>query len=86
MNKKDFLKTYNTINKMNLSTDAKSDSSSKEPKLYRSEQDEKLIKDMHYAKFQKNLHKTQQSDEFKTLIEKEEWDEQDMQKLLASLR
>jgi len=85
MNKKDFLKTYKAINKMNLS-DAQSDSPPQEPKLYRSEQDEKLIKEMHFAKFQKNLHRTQHSEEFKKLVEKEEWDEQDMQKLLASLR
>lgn len=86
MNKKDFLKTYKKINDLKASPDSQSAKNTQEPKLYRSEHDEKLIKEMHYAKFQKNLHRAQQSDAFKTLIEKEEWDEKDMQKLLASLR
>ncbi|MBD5770206.1 hypothetical protein [Marinomonas colpomeniae] len=82
MNKKQFLNTYKKIDSMD---DKKSKNTEKRP-IYRSEQDERLIKDFHYAKFQKNLNNAQQSEALKDLLEKEDWDEKDTEKLLESLR
>jgi hypothetical protein len=82
MNKKQFLNTYKKIDSMD---DKKSKNIEKRP-IYRSEQDERLIKDFHYAKFQKNLNNAQQSEALKDLLEKEDWDEKDTEKLLESLR
>ncbi|ETI62458.1 hypothetical protein [Marinomonas profundimaris] len=82
MNKKQFLNTYKKIDAMEK---AETKADDKKP-LYRSEHDERLIKDFHYAKFQKNLDNAQKSDALKTLLEKENWDETDTEKLLESLR
>ena len=82
MNKKQFLNTYKKIDSMN----EKDPKSIEKRPIYRSEQDERLIKDFHYAKFQKNLNNAQQSKALKDLLEKEDWDEKDTEKLLESLR
>ncbi|ETX09891.1 hypothetical protein MUS1_05365 [Marinomonas ushuaiensis DSM 15871] len=82
MNKKQFLNTYKKIDSIDKT---KSEKIEKKP-LYRSEQDERLIKDFHYAKFQKNLYNSQKSKELKDLLEKEDWDEKDTEKLLKTLR
>ena len=82
MNKKQLLNTYKKIDALEKEkpiTDEK-------PSLYRSEHDERLIKDFHYAKFQKNLHNTQQSQALKALLEKDSWTEEDTKTLLNSLR
>gem|GEM_PF-6468843 len=57
-----------------------------EKDLYRSDQDEKLIKDYHYAKFQKNLDQIQNNQSLQSLIEKDEWSEDDIKTLLANFR
>lgn len=80
MNKKQFLNTYKTID--SLSQDQTSNS---EPSIYRSKQDERLIKDFHYARFQKNFDNIQNNDAFRDLLEKENWDTKDIQTLLESL-
>ncbi|MFT6405194.1 hypothetical protein [Marinomonas primoryensis] len=82
MNKKQFLKTYKKIEAM----DQRETASTEKASLYRSEYDERLIKDFHYAKFQKNLDNAQKSEALKELLEKESWDETDTKKLLESLR
>ncbi|MBJ7538495.1 hypothetical protein [Marinomonas transparens] len=82
MNKKQFLNTYKKIDALNKDKATPNE----KPTLYRSEHDERLIKDFHYAKFQKNQQVAQQSEALKSLLEKEEWDEEDTQKLLDSLR
>jgi hypothetical protein len=82
MNKKQFLNTYKKIDSMDKSKNQNID---KNP-IYRSEQDERLIKDFHYAIFQKNLHNTKKNEALKGLLEKEDWDEKDTEKLLHSLR
>lgn len=82
MNKKQFLNTYKKIDSMDKSKNQNIDKSP----IYRSEQDERLIKDFHYAKFQKNLDNAQKSEALKELLEKESWDETDTKKLLESLR
>lgn len=83
MNKKDFLKTYKKIDQL---SQTKGNETEYKPSIYRSEHDERLIKEMHYAKFQKNLQHTQQSESFKHLVEKENWNDEDVQALLKSLR
>ena len=82
MNKKQFLNTYKKIDAL----EKKKAQASEKPTLYRSEHDERLIKDFHYAKFQKNLHNAQQSKTLKALLEKDNWTEEDTEKLLNSLR
>lgn len=82
MNKKQLLSTYKKIDAMDQSDTASTEKAS----LYRSEYDERLIKDFHYAKFQKNLDNAQKSKALKELLEKEHWDETDTKKLLESLR
>ena len=82
MNKKQLLNTYKKIDAM----DQNKTGSAKKASLYRSEYDERLIKDFHYAKFQKNLDNAQKSKALKELLEKESWDETDTKKLLESLR
>ncbi|MEP3351125.1 MAG: hypothetical protein ABJN96_14385 [Marinomonas sp.] len=81
MNKKHFLNTYKKIDSLDEDKTKKTEQAS----LYRSEHDERLIKDFHYAKFQKNFNKVQQSDAFKSLLEKENWDDEDIQTFLNSL-
>lgn len=82
MNKKQLLNTYKKIDSFN---EKKVDSPVKPP-IYRSEYDERLIKDFHYAKFQKNLQNAQKSDTLKALLNKEDWSEEDTNTLLESLR
>ncbi len=82
MNKKQFLNTYKTVDKLNKETQK----TAEKPSLYRSKDDERLIKDFHYAKFQKNLHNTQQSNALKALLNKKDWSEEDTETLLAALR
>jgi len=82
MNKKQFLNNYKKIDSLNQNREEATPSS----KIYRSKSDERLIKDFHYAKFQKNLHNAQKSEALKELLEKEDWNEEDTEKLLNSLR
>lgn len=82
MNKKQFLNTYKKIDAL----EKEKAQTIEKPTLYRSEHDERLIKDFHYAKFQKNLHNAQQSKALKALLEKDNWTEEDTEKLLNSLR
>ncbi|AEF54263.1 hypothetical protein [Marinomonas posidonica] len=89
MIKKHFLNTYKKINQLNPNhtSDAGHDTTHDEPSanIYRSKKDEKLIKDFHYAKFQENLNKTKKNNKLKELIEKEDWNEEDVKALLDSL-
>ena len=82
MNKKQFLNTYKKISEM----DEKQSQNPETSSIYRSKYDEHLIKEYHYAKFQKNFHNIQQSKNLKSLLEKEEWDDKDTEQLLKSLR
>ncbi|GAB3477902.1 hypothetical protein [Marinomonas epiphytica] len=82
MNKKQFLKTYQSVQTLKKPNNVES---KQEKPLYRSLQDERLIKEMHYAKFLNNQNKIQQNKEFRSLVEKEEWDEDDIKTLLKSL-
>lgn len=80
MNKKQFLNTYKKIDSL-----PQDQTSNSEPSIYRSKQDERLIKDFHYARFQKNFDNIQNNDAFRDLLEKENWDTKDIQTLLESL-
>ena len=82
MNKNQCLKTYKKIDSLN----EKPRNTSETKPLYRSEYDERLIKDLHYAKFKKNLQFTQQNPSLKALLEKEDWSDEDTQELLKNLR
>lgn len=82
MNKKAFLKTYQMVNK--LADPIKEDTY--ESKLYQSAKDEALIKEYHFAKFQKNLSQAQSHPDLQSLVNKDDWSEEDTQKLLAMLR
>ncbi|CUB02387.1 hypothetical protein [Marinomonas fungiae] len=86
MNKSKMLNAYKTVNNLKKpqTTEAHSDQST--ARLYRSEYDEKLIKDYHFAKFQKNLDQIQNNPEVAKLLEKPEWNEEDIKTLLASFR
>lgn len=82
MNKKQFLNTYKKIDQLDEDNDKKAEN----PPIYRSKQDERLIKDYHFAKFQKNRQNTQNNTALKALLEKEQWDNDDVAILLESLR
>ncbi|MCB5160654.1 hypothetical protein [Marinomonas algarum] len=82
MNKKQFLNTYKKVDELKQEATGQS----QKPPIYRSKYDERLIKDFHYAKFQKNLQNARQSESLKNLLEKEEWSEEDTEVLLRSLR
>ncbi|KZN14805.1 hypothetical protein [Marinomonas sp. TW1] len=86
MIKKQFLNTYKKINQLDPKN-VRQDPIPDEPtaNIYRSKEDEKLIKDFHYAKFQENLSKTKKNNKLKILIKKDEWDEEDVKALLDSL-
>lgn len=87
MNKKAFLKAYQTVNKLGKSEDISPiEPETYESKLYKSAKDEALIKEYHFAKFQKNLAQAQGHPDLQSLINKEDWNEEDTQKLLAMLR
>lgn len=86
MNKSKMLSAYKTVNNFRKeATEADNPQDQAKP-LYRSEYDEKLIKEYHFAKFKKNLDLIQNSPELAELLEKSEWDEDDIQKLLATFR
>ena len=80
MNRKKMLNAYRAVDKSASGT-----SHSKQPSIYRSEYDEKLIKDYHFAKFQRNHAELKHNSALKALLEKEEWDEEDIQTLLRQL-
>lgn len=82
MNKNQFLKTYKQIDSLEKEAHIKHE---KKP-IYRSDYDERLIKDIHFAKFKKNLQVTQQNPTLKALLEKEVWTDEDTQELLKNLR
>ena len=79
ISKKAFLKAYADVSK---TIEQEADHNP----LYKSKQDEMIIKDYHYAKFRKNLASTQDSPELQALLNKEDWSEEDTQSLLALLR
>lgn len=82
MNKKAFLKAYQMVDK--LADPIKTDTY--ESKLYQSAKDEALIKEYHFAKFKKNLAQAQSHPDLQSLVNKDDWSEEDTQKLLAMLR
>ncbi|MBM6550475.1 hypothetical protein [Marinomonas ostreistagni] len=86
MNKSKMLNAYKTVNKLKQASQPESDTQSAEPQLYRSDYDEKLIKEYHFAKFQKNLDQIQHNPELTELLEKAEWSDEDVQRLLALFR
>ncbi|TBR45096.1 hypothetical protein CBF23_000950 [Marinomonas agarivorans] len=85
MNKKAFLKAYQDVNQL-ASKPQQPPSEDRAAKIYRSAKDEELIKDYHYAKFQKNFHQTQNDPELRALIEKDDWSDEDTKQLLARMR
>lgn len=86
MNKAKMLNAYKTVNKLKQPDLTDASETNSEPSLYRSEHDEKLIKEYHFAKFQKNLDQIQNNPELTSLMEKSEWSEEDVQRLLALFR
>lgn len=86
MNKSKMLNAYKTVNNLKKPQANEPDSSQNKPKLYRSDYDEKLIKDYHFAKFQKNLDQIQNNPKLSELLEKPEWNEEDIKALLATFR
>ncbi|WP_240009524.1 hypothetical protein [Marinomonas algicola] len=79
ISKKAFLKTYQDIKKLN----------NQEPDhnpIYRSKRDEEVIKEYHFAKFKKNAQQLSESSEFKDLLEKENWTNEDVQRFLSQLK
>lgn len=86
MNKSKMLNAYKAVNNLKKPQTSDITPSQNNPKLYRSEYDEKLIKDYHFAKFQKNLDQIQNNPELTELLEKTEWNEEDIKTLLANFR
>lgn len=86
MNKSKMLNAYKTVNNLKKPQTNEAHSDQSPARLYRSEYDEKLIKDYHFAKFQKNLDQIQNNPEVAKLLEKPEWNEEDIKTLLASFR
>lgn len=86
MNKKAFLKAYQTINKLAEPKTQVPAEPEYQSDLYKSAEDEALIKEYHFAKFKKNLAQAQGHPELQSLINKEDWSEEDTKKLLAMLR
>ncbi len=86
MNRSKMLNAYKTVNNLQSKSDATTGGNSQEKKIYRSEYDERLIKEYHFAKFQKNLHQIQNNKELAELLEKEDWSEEDMKTLLEAFR
>ncbi|MCV2402350.1 hypothetical protein OFY17_05545 [Marinomonas sp. C2222] len=82
MNKKQFLNTYKKIGALHK----KQENEVEKPSLYKTEHDEKLIKDFHFAQFQKNRDQLQDNPDFKALTDKDEWTEEDVQTLLKTLK
>ncbi|TPE48735.1 hypothetical protein FJM67_12930 [Maribrevibacterium harenarium] len=80
MNRQKMLNAYRAVDKSTSGT-----SHPKQPSIYRSEYDEKLIKDYHFAKFRRNHAELSHNPTLKALLEKAEWDEEDVQTLLRQL-
>jgi 3-oxoacyl-[acyl-carrier-protein] synthase III len=79
ISKKAFLKAYQDVKKLDK----------EEPEhnpIYRSKRDEELIKEYHFAKFQKNTQQLSESSEFKDLLEKENWTKEDVTRFLSQLK
>lgn len=85
MNKKAFLKAYQDVKKLDPKQ-AEKEEPEQTNSLYRSQKDEELIKSYHFAKFQKNRHQAQNHPELQSLVEKEDWDDEDTKKLLKMMR
>ena len=81
MNRKQMLNAYQSVDKCAPDQNNKPQSA----KIYRSDRDEKLIKDYHFAKFQHNRAQIAQNPVLKSLLDKEEWTENDIQMLLKQL-
>ncbi len=79
ISKKAFLKTYQDIKKLNPNEKDHNP-------LYRSKRDEELIKEYHYAKFQKNIQQLAQNESLKELLEKDEWNDEDIKHFLEQLK
>lgn len=86
MNKSKMLNTYKTVNNLQTKSSHSNEDNPPAKKIYRSEYDEKLIKEYHFAKFQKNLHQIQNNKDLAALLEKDDWNEEDMKTLLAAFR
>lgn len=86
MNKSKMLNTYKSVNKLNSPAQQEHKEDVQGHGIYRSEYDEKLIKEYHFAKFQKNLDQIQNNPELHEMLEKSEWEEADVQRLLALFR
>lgn len=86
MNKSKMLNTYKTVNNLQTAKKTSQEEDLHAKKIYRSEYDEKLIKEYHFAKFQKNLYQIQNNRDLAALLEKDEWSEEDMKTLLAAFR
>jgi len=87
MNKKAFLKAYQTINQLaEREKQVINEPEAYASELYKSAEDEALIKEYHFAKFRKNLAQAQSHPDLQSLVNKDDWNEEDTQKLLAMLR
>lgn len=84
--KKQFLKSYQEIDKLSKNTNAPDKKDVDNLSIYKSKEDEKIIKDYHYAKFQKNLHMANNDDTLKKLALKDEWSQDDIQDFLSILK
>jgi len=79
ISKKAFLKTYQDINKLNKNTQDHNP-------IYKSKRDEEVIKNYHYAKFQKNMHIIEKNTDLKALLDKEEWTDEDIKRFFKQLQ
>lgn len=86
MNKSKMLSAYKTVNNLSKESKAIDENVSNKHQLYRSEYDEKLIKEYHFAKFRKNLDQIQNNKALAELLEKEHWSDEDIKTLLAAMR
>ena len=86
MNKSKMLSAYKTVNNLSKESKAIDENTSNKHQLYRSEYDEKLIKEYHFAKFRKNLDQIQNNKALAELLEKEHWSDEDIKTLLAAMR
>ncbi|MFT2111896.1 hypothetical protein [Marinomonas sp. 2405UD68-3] len=79
ISKKAFLKAYQDVNKLNENTQDHNP-------IYKSKRDEELIKDYHYAKFQKNAQTIAENSTLKELLQKKEWTEEDIAQFFNQLK
>ncbi|RDL43865.1 hypothetical protein DN730_11830 [Marinomonas piezotolerans] len=86
MNKSKMLSAYKTVNNLSKESKTIDENVSNKHQLYRSEYDEKLIKEYHFAKFRKNLDQIQNNKALAELLEKEHWSDEDIKTLLAAMR